>query len=1045
MPAAIPAVVAAASAYASGATIFGLSAALSATLIGIGSFALNTIGAALAPKPKRQNFGDLSSSRTQQVKQPVTERRVIFGECKTSGVITYFGSTADNKFLHIVLTLATHQCNQLGTTWFNDDPIHMDDLDSGGNVTSGKFAGKARIKKHLGQSGQVVDPDLLAEISEITSDFVGNEQTYIAVRLEKDDALYKTGMPNIQQWVQGALVEDTRTSTTYWSPNTVLCIRHYMMRTRFYGLRVPSTKFTATNVNANANTCDEMVATVAVPHNVTAVSASGNTLTLDGDQLKFQTGDRVQITTTDTPPAGLSLLTNYYVIVWQMVGTVKIKLATSYANALAGTAIDITDAGVGTHMVTKNAEPRYTCNGTIGTSMTPRDILNQMLTSMAGDLIPVGGKWIFKAGAWVEPTIELDLDDCLGTIEVQTKHPSRERFNGVQGLYVNPINFGEPTDYPLVTDDTYLTEDNTDDPDVAQFDQPFTSRTQHAQRVGRIQLNRHRRQRTLTFTTNMAGMQLQAGSTFMFTYGAHAYSGKKFEVAEWSLVPRKFGKYMALTCDIVANETDSEIYDFDESTEEITPSRPQAVAVADPDNVTPPGAPVVVEVKYTTTDGTGVKVRADVTFAASTDFFVREYQIRWRAVGATEWNVQPPSNQTTQSIFDIAPGTYEVGITAISIFDARSDPDDAYSTFTIIGLTDLPIDVEGFSVVSMDADCTFAWDKATDLDVLVAGHVRIRHTPDLISYNWGDARDIVPQLSGTTTQANAPLLPGVYMAKFVDSVGNESANAAIIIVADTKAINLNAKQTITEETTFTGTKTNMIAIDSVLRLDGVGLFDSASGSFDDAEGLFDAGDGNNNQVTGEYTFATKGDLTAVTKAYVASHIACSIYNSNDLFDLRSGNFDDALGLFDGSAVPGIEIKFWVRTTDNDPNGMSPTWSEWMPFVAGYFTARGFEFKVTVASADGIYQIDIEELGASLDIPDIVETGTVTTLAGSLQTFNFTKTYTSAPNVVPVINDAQAGDLLVYPVASTTTSQWQAGVLNSGSYVIRTLTYYARGQ
>lgn len=68
------------------------------------------------------------------------------------------------------------------------------------------------------------------------------------------------------------------------------------------------------------------------------------------------TGTRVRLTTTTTLPAGLSLATDYYVI---KVSDTTFKLATSYANAIAGTAINITDAGTGTHTASWLL-PRYT-------------------------------------------------------------------------------------------------------------------------------------------------------------------------------------------------------------------------------------------------------------------------------------------------------------------------------------------------------------------------------------------------------------------------------------------------------------------------------------------------------------------------------------------------------------------------------------------------------------------------------------------------------------------------------------------------------------
>lgn len=65
---------------------------------------------------------------------------------------------------------------------------------------------------------------------------------------------------------------------------------------------------------------------------------------------------RVQTSTTTTLPAGLAAATDYYVI---KVTDTTAKLATSYANAVAGTAINITDAGTGTHTI-NTLLPRYT-------------------------------------------------------------------------------------------------------------------------------------------------------------------------------------------------------------------------------------------------------------------------------------------------------------------------------------------------------------------------------------------------------------------------------------------------------------------------------------------------------------------------------------------------------------------------------------------------------------------------------------------------------------------------------------------------------------
>lgn len=68
------------------------------------------------------------------------------------------------------------------------------------------------------------------------------------------------------------------------------------------------------------------------------------------------TGTRVRLTTTTTLPAPLALATDYYVI---RLADLTFSLATSYANAIAGTAIDITTTGTGTHTISWLL-PRYT-------------------------------------------------------------------------------------------------------------------------------------------------------------------------------------------------------------------------------------------------------------------------------------------------------------------------------------------------------------------------------------------------------------------------------------------------------------------------------------------------------------------------------------------------------------------------------------------------------------------------------------------------------------------------------------------------------------
>jgi hypothetical protein len=103
--------------------------------------------------------------------------------------------------------------------------------------------------------------------------------------------------------------------------------------------------------------------TTTTAQNLTNTLSSFSTFTADAgtdvcthSNINLLPFTRVQLTTTTTLPSGLSLATDYYVI---KVSDTTIKLATSYANAVAGTAIDITDAGTGTHTI-NTLLPRHT-------------------------------------------------------------------------------------------------------------------------------------------------------------------------------------------------------------------------------------------------------------------------------------------------------------------------------------------------------------------------------------------------------------------------------------------------------------------------------------------------------------------------------------------------------------------------------------------------------------------------------------------------------------------------------------------------------------
>jgi hypothetical protein len=84
----------------------------------------------------------------------------------------------------------------------------------------------------------------------------------------------------------------------------------------------------------------------------TASSSSGLLLTFTND---FASGTKVRFTTTTTLPTGLALLTDYWLV---RVSSTTARVATSYADYVAGTVVAYTDGGTGTHTMTIQM-PRY--------------------------------------------------------------------------------------------------------------------------------------------------------------------------------------------------------------------------------------------------------------------------------------------------------------------------------------------------------------------------------------------------------------------------------------------------------------------------------------------------------------------------------------------------------------------------------------------------------------------------------------------------------------------------------------------------------------
>jgi hypothetical protein len=209
---------------------------------------------ALAPRPSIS--GASVQGTLVNTREADAPHDYVYGTVRKGGVITYVEATgANNKFLHIILTLAGHEVQAI-------DDIYIDDqiatINGSGFVTSQSWSSKIRIVKYTGS--QTAAPALLlAESAQINSNFVGNGIAYLYIRLEYDTDVFPNGIPLFTAVVRGKKVYDPRTTSTAFSANAALCVRDYITGSQGLG----DASVNDTTFSASANVCDENV-TLAV-------------------------------------------------------------------------------------------------------------------------------------------------------------------------------------------------------------------------------------------------------------------------------------------------------------------------------------------------------------------------------------------------------------------------------------------------------------------------------------------------------------------------------------------------------------------------------------------------------------------------------------------------------------------------------------------------------------------------------------------------------------------------------------------------------------
>ncbi len=222
---------------------------------------------------------------------------------------------------------------------------------------------------------------------------------------------------------------------------------------------------------------------------------------------------------------------------------------------LLGTAADDCEDAIA--ILPSGTQERYTTNGAFTVDRTPQSIIEALLTSFAGIVVYVGGKWTIYAGVWRIPTETLTDDDFRGPLHIETLISRQDNFNAVRGTHLSEDANFLPTNYPVVTNALYETEDG----EINWGDIPFefTPNSTRVQRLAKIALERIRQSITITVPCTLAAFRIQPPCVVLITHATMGWTNKPFEVVGGVLTADADG---GIGYDLTLRETDESVYDW---------------------------------------------------------------------------------------------------------------------------------------------------------------------------------------------------------------------------------------------------------------------------------------------------------------------------------------------------------------------------------------------------------------------------------------------------------------------------------------------------
>jgi hypothetical protein len=204
------------------------------------------------------------------IRQAAAARRLVYGEVKVGGILTYAAQSADGEYAYLCIALGEGPMQGI------DPVIYLGDEKS----DAAKFAGLVQVEFFDGAQITASSTLIAAGGGEWTAQDIGHGIAYLVVRYKFDRNAFPQGLLLPAVLAKGRRVFDPRTNTSAWTRNPALVALDYVRSA--YGYQAADDEIDWDSFTQAANICDEVLDSKDPANTVGGVAGKVRRYTFDG-------------------------------------------------------------------------------------------------------------------------------------------------------------------------------------------------------------------------------------------------------------------------------------------------------------------------------------------------------------------------------------------------------------------------------------------------------------------------------------------------------------------------------------------------------------------------------------------------------------------------------------------------------------------------------------------------------------------------------------------------------------------------------------------